>query len=337
MTYRDAVLQATMASERLHQELGTEARISAGSGRVDIFDVIQERDIFLLFRQLEGLLGAFLPAMNDPGILVTTQRPLFIQRFTAAHELGHAVLQHGLELDDAAMLTRTPFGQQSYDLKEMGADTFAAMFLMPDWLIKAQAVRHHWDSASSIRDPRTIYQLALRLGVSFEALIRTLAAHNIISWAEAKHLQTTTLKTIKQQLLPQDAWRQMPDWRGNVWVLTESDQGASVLAEPNDVFLVSIHEKSSAGYLWDRTALESAGFQVLTDARVAESPMDTVGEGVLRRIAVRSGSAEMIDVSMPLARPWNAADRVGSYDLSFNVRGREIGLPQTFREVSLAA
>src|SRR6185437_4163878 len=109
MTYRDAVLEATLEAERLHRDLKTEDKALAGSGRVDIFDVIQERDIFLLFRQLEGLLGAFLPAMEDPGILVTTQRPLAIQRFTAAHELGHSVLNHGLELDDASMLSRTPF------------------------------------------------------------------------------------------------------------------------------------------------------------------------------------------------------------------------------------
>jgi hypothetical protein len=36
---------------------------------------------------LDKLLGAYVPA-EEPGILITTKRPLSIQRFTAAHELG---------------------------------------------------------------------------------------------------------------------------------------------------------------------------------------------------------------------------------------------------------
>ena len=45
--------------------------------------------ITVLFRPLEGLLGAYVPTPNSAGMLVTTQRDHHVQRFTAAHELGH--------------------------------------------------------------------------------------------------------------------------------------------------------------------------------------------------------------------------------------------------------
>ena len=59
----------------------------------------------LLLRPLKGLLGAYLPH-PIPGVLVTTERPLSIQRFTAAHEVGHFRLEHLPSLDDESILRR---------------------------------------------------------------------------------------------------------------------------------------------------------------------------------------------------------------------------------------
>src|SRR5262249_61495232 len=67
-----------------------------------------DRDIYVMFRPLKNLLGAYF-SDPDTGVLVTTKRPLPVQRFTAAHELGHAVLGHEASLDDAEVLERPIF------------------------------------------------------------------------------------------------------------------------------------------------------------------------------------------------------------------------------------
>ena len=85
-------------------------RSSSRGGNVDVFGAIHAIDLPLLLRPLQGLLGAYLrdPA---PGVLVTTQRPMSIQRFTAAHELGHFSLRHDPSLDDESILRRMPIGR----------------------------------------------------------------------------------------------------------------------------------------------------------------------------------------------------------------------------------
>lgn len=80
-----------MAAGRLHRTLETRALIESRAGAVDVFVAIASLDLPLLLRPLHGLLGAFL---NEPipGVLITTERSMSIQRFTAAHELGHLSL-----------------------------------------------------------------------------------------------------------------------------------------------------------------------------------------------------------------------------------------------------
>jgi hypothetical protein len=83
--YAGAVRNGSMAASRLHVQLGTQERMREQGGSVDVFEVTLGLKLPLLLRPLDGLLGAYIP---DPtGVLVTTERPLSIQRFTAAHDL----------------------------------------------------------------------------------------------------------------------------------------------------------------------------------------------------------------------------------------------------------
>ncbi len=116
--YPGAVRAGTMAAARLHQRLDLRQQIEARGGNVDVFAAVQSLDLPLLLRPLQGLLGAYL-SEPTPGVLITTQRPMSIQRFTAAHELGHLVLhRHG-----------DPKGKEV----EQQANEFAGAFLLPEW------------------------------------------------------------------------------------------------------------------------------------------------------------------------------------------------------------
>ena len=93
--------------------------------------------------------------------MVTTKRPLPVQRFTAAHELGHAELGHEASLDDAGGAGAADFrlGHGS-DPREDQANAFATELLTPQWLIvhhmkrqggggKASTTRHRLPARAS--------------------------------------------------------------------------------------------------------------------------------------------------------------------------------------------
>jgi hypothetical protein len=82
--YADAVRAGTMAASRLQRRLALRDEVESRGGNIDIFRVFQTVDLPLLIRPLDGLLGAYL-SYPEHGVLVTTERPMSIQRWTAAH------------------------------------------------------------------------------------------------------------------------------------------------------------------------------------------------------------------------------------------------------------
>src|SRR5580704_7944833 len=117
--YASAVRAGTLAAARLHQRLDLRPQIESRGGNVDVFGAIHTVGLPLILRPLDKLLGAYL-SDPEPGVLVTTQRPMSIQRFTAAHELGHFSLRHQPSLDDESILRRTPMlGQPADDFQEV--------------------------------------------------------------------------------------------------------------------------------------------------------------------------------------------------------------------------
>src|SRR5436309_1782066 len=118
---RSALLNAAQAADRLHLEYDTRARADAGESRIDVFAMLVQQDIPTMFQKLDKLLGAFLDEGGSRGVIVTTQRQLPVQRFTAAHELGHAVLGHQPSADPEDILARSPFVDHEdgrYDMQE---------------------------------------------------------------------------------------------------------------------------------------------------------------------------------------------------------------------------
>jgi hypothetical protein len=174
--YATAVRNGSMAAARLHLQLSTKEKMEAHGGSIDVFGASLAISLPLLLRPLKGLLGAFLPE-PVPGVLVTTERPLSIQRITAAHELGHFRLDHLPSLDDESILRRMAMpnaaGMFGHNMQEVEADAFAVAFLMPRWLIEWHCRRQGW-LARDLLAPLNVYQLSLRLGTSYEATTWTL-------------------------------------------------------------------------------------------------------------------------------------------------------------------
>lgn len=147
---RAAILNAAQAADRLHLEYGTRARADAGEGRIDVFDMLDKQDIPTMFQKLDKLLGAFLDEDGSRGVIVTTQRQLPVQRYTAAHELGHAVLGHQPSADPEDILARSPYVDREdgrYDVQEIQANVFASHLLIPRWLLVKHMQRQGWSAA----------------------------------------------------------------------------------------------------------------------------------------------------------------------------------------------
>lgn len=325
------MLEGVLEASRLHDSLKSENLIELLGGRVDVFAAILSQGSELLFRHLDGYLGLYLPKPR-PGILVTTERSLAIQRYTGAHELGHFILGHRGSIDDDEMLHRSPFSQQ-YDPTEVAADTFAAAFLIPRFLVEHHASRQGW-TATHLADPFNVYQLSLRLGVSYTATCRTILQHQIITPQVANALLAVQPKAMKQQLLGK---KTLSNWRPNVWVLTERDQGAAIYGEPDDLFIVRLKEHTGSGYLWDVKQVEAAGFVLMTDERQLFTEDGEVGGAVDRILTARSDGASIGNVDLREKRPWDAADVFGHLTFAYDLRGREHGLPRAARERLLAA
>ena len=317
--YQSAVRAGTLAAARLHQELDLRRHIEAAGGNVDIFAVIHALDIPLLVRPLKGLLGAYL---NDPspGILVTTERPMSIQRFTAAHELGHVRQQHQPSLDDEEnILRRAPSqGGAGSDLQEVEADSFAAEFMMPRWLIAWHMARHGW-TVTHLKQPDIVYQLSLRIGASYEATSRTLARNGLIQSAEVTRLRDTEPRTMKISLL--GTYRPQ-NYHGDVWLLTERDAGTKIDGSHNDLFVLRLEEHSGGGYVWDIDQLKSSGFAIVRDDLQAIDA-EGIGGSTIRRVTAAPPETFRGRLTINERRPWNPDSPHATLTVDMDMTGPE--------------
>ncbi|MDX1158761.1 ImmA/IrrE family metallo-endopeptidase [Sinorhizobium medicae] len=332
--YAGAVRAGAMAAARIHRDMALKETIEARGGNVDVFKAIHQLDVPLLLRPLKGLLGAFLNEPS-PGILVTTERPMSIQRFTAAHELGHYIMKHEPSLDDESMLRRMPINAQpASDLQEVEADAFATAFMLPAWLLGWHMMRQGW-TVENFRRPSTVYQLALRLGASYEATCWTLVRNNLIDRKLARELLLTKPRQLKAGLLKP---YEPENYRGDVWLLTERDADTRIDGSRNDHFVLRLKEHSGGGYLWDMDQLNASGFAIVREELEAVDG-DGVGGPVVRRVTAQPTSSYRGTMALDERRPWDPDDApLTSLEVEFDLTGpEEEGLSRAERRDLLEA
>ncbi len=233
--YRKAILQATLAADRLHKDFDTKAHIEKGDSRINVFDMFVKLDIPVVFRPLASLLGAYLDDPS-PGVLVTTKRPLSIQRFTAGHELGHAVLKHRPSLDNEDAIFRAiPASTTKHEEQEIQANAFASQLLMPRWLVAQHMTRQSWTN-DDVKKPDVIYQLSLRLGTSYSAMCYSLLTNKIIRRSTYENVVEISPKAIKKTLV---APYEPANWYGDMWIITERDDGMFLQGSRSDLVVLS--------------------------------------------------------------------------------------------------
>ncbi|MGC4004074.1 MAG: ImmA/IrrE family metallo-endopeptidase [Pirellulales bacterium] len=336
MAIRDDILNAVYEANRLHKEFDTEARAKSGEGRIDVFGMLVEKDIPVMFRPLRNLLGAYI---KDPsqGVMVTTQRQLPVQRFTAAHELGHAALGHDASLDEEEILTRALFDRgAAFDSREIQANAFATALLTPQWLIVEHMKRQGWNR-DNLTDPVIVYQLSLRMGTSYQATCYALLdCKGIDRRACDKLLESGRKKSAMKQAL---AKPYIPhNWYGDVWIVTERDNGMVLEGSHSDLVVIKVQEHASSGYVWQFGELAKAGLAIRNDGHASQEG-EHIGGIVFRTVIAEADGYGSSHVSLREVRPWQTnGTPLHSMELDVNLSGPvEAGLLYIQRQELLEA
>ncbi|QNP50005.1 ImmA/IrrE family metallo-endopeptidase [Diaphorobacter aerolatus] len=166
MIARGTALKVARLAAEVLASPHTRARLADGYTRIDPIAIAEDEGIDVMVRPLDKLLGAFLRE-DSVGILLNYLRPAGMFHMTCAHELGHFFLGHGTNTDE-----QLDYGSDANEV-ELEADQFAYSLMAPLALVVKvlKAQRWNWES---VRDPATIYQLSLRLGLSYTAMVWSL-------------------------------------------------------------------------------------------------------------------------------------------------------------------
>ena len=227
-------LAAASSASRLLSEAGVDQ-----TRQVDVFGLIESLGLWLAFFPLDGLLGAYLPE-GTGGILITTERSTPIQRYTAAHELGHWRLDGG---HDAALDTESDVLGRTTLERETLAQVFAGALLMPPPLVHSILSRRNATSLG----PLDVYTVARESGVSYEAAARQLHHLDRITQYELRELLKVKPLKVKQSI---GAGRRPVVGVADVWPVDMAWHGQQLNVRTDDEIIISLPEDRSTGYRW---------------------------------------------------------------------------------------
>ena len=289
--HQRATRQGIRAAQQEHQRLGTDLH-----GRVAIFETIEEERIWLMFRRLHNLYGAYKRQDGAAGIIINAQHPLTLQRFTAAHEYGHHVLGHLASADDVNRIER-----RSQDLQEVAAQAFAGEFLMPLQLVNYVLRTMGLKGKSLPLTSRQVYEVALELGVSYGAAVTQLVGQHIVTVPAGQKLRKQSplaLKTMLGGAKPLNPW-------ADVWLLDEAQEGRELLPRLQDEIHVMLEENPSTGFVWTLAEVPSTALALVDDVfEEADEDEDVVGSAGRRHLRFRVASAGDARLRLEKKRPW---------------------------------
>lgn len=303
MNRRRLQQEAVLAAEYVLADLDHEP-----GGRIPVFELIEDRGIWLSFQPLDQLLGVYQRVGDVAGIAINAARPITLQRFTAAHELGHHELGHRSHLDDSRSIEAA-----TTDPNELQAQTFAASLLMSELSVEAQLEHRGHDPDRPQLTALDVYCLSVELGVSYQAAVTQLRNLDKISAATAQRVYKTKPLELKQQLL---GGRRPDNVRASVWRLTPADNRRRIAIDVGDELAIGLPEMRSAGYEW---ALHRSSGLTLVDDRYEPAASATdpqlIGGVGMRGLTLRSHRPGHTILELRLVQPWEGGEFADTFAL----------------------
>lgn len=324
---RKAILRGIKSAKEAHASLGSADRIGKDSWLVDVFSVIDEFRLPLLFRPLKGLLGAFVPKPY-PGIIINSDRQRTLQRITAAHEFGHFFMEHKPSVDSVLigrMPTIEPDDHPELGFQEIEAEAFASEFLLPKWLLIFHLERQGY-TPQDLVNPHVVYQISLRVGASYKATVWALHSHSMLMLATALDLAKIQPKALKQEI-DQDHFLEN-SW-ANVWVLNSADDGTVIDANPDDLIYYSSKELVTSGYSLSTSEIKNA--EIISDHYSKIANPNQIGANPERELVISNLGISGTINTFQMRKFAPSAERHSELCVDFVGYGSEFGLPKNAR------
>lgn len=266
----DALMAAARRATEVLEEFEAKKRIEAGYTRIDAEHIASASDVIVMYRKFELLLGGFLLEDGIPGIIVNWDRPRGLVHMTCAHELGHFALGHESTSDTTVDVPKNAA------LVERTANQFAYALLAPSWLVAQTMRRQHW-GRDSLRNPSVVYQMSLRLGMSYKAMVWSLNRLGHLTNSEALSIADIQPIVLKRDILGGTAPN---DSRSDVWMLTDADRDRVLEPGLGDHMVFDLPNHVGSGRLWTVDEAQGEGFSLKPFVRDARSVPPRRGEQI---------------------------------------------------------
>jgi Zn-dependent peptidase ImmA (M78 family) len=349
----DALMTAARKATEVLDEFEARKRIDAGYTRIDAEQIASASDVVVLYRKFELLLGGFLVEDGTPGIIVNWDRPRGLVHMTCAHELGHYALGHESTSDMTVDISKHA------TLVERTANQFAYALLAPSWLVSQTMRRQRW-GRDSLRNPSVVYQMSLRLGMSYKAMVWSLVRLGYLTVNDALGIDAVQPISLKSALLGGAAPNNS---RSDVWMLTEADRDRVLEPGLGDQLVFDLPNHTGAGRLWSVDEAKSEGFMLkpfVRDARsvpvrrdadlivggdgsklryelMASQGLPSTGEDAVDGEGVPALGSRKRTISLYERAPWQPEQTfIGQLNLFAEFERLEDGLPQSEVERRLA-
>jgi Zn-dependent peptidase ImmA (M78 family) len=257
-----ALASASMQATRLHRDLNLDV-----TQQVDVFGIAQTLGLWLMAQPLDHLYGFYLRTDEAAGIVVNSQHPESLQRFTVAHEIGHHVLGHQHTTDDIDDLAS--FGGRK--LEEAQAQAFAASLLLPLPLINR--VLRNLPQEHPLT-PGDVYLFSRQTGVSYTAAVWQLKNLKKLTPQSARQFAKLGAAAAKSELRGR-SWTS--NARADVWVLGPGQAGLDLACRVGDEVHVRLPENLSTGHAWHIDEPPASSFM---SAEEAPSPLAWISDTI---------------------------------------------------------
>jgi hypothetical protein len=159
------------------------------------------------------------------------------------------------------------------------------------------------------------------MGSSYTATCYALGECKAIDNGTRERLLKTTRKSIKQSLVKS---YEPDNWYGDVWLVTERDNGMILDGSRSDLVVLKLSEHASSGYIWQFGELADAGLEIVDDGRASSTDNRHIGGMVFRTVIAESHNEDGAsgNVRLQEVRPWQTEGRpLQSLDLNVELSG----------------
>ena len=294
--FEQARRNGARAAQKEHERLKTPM-----DRPVDVFEIIEKAGVWLMFQPMRDVFGSYQRQGDAAGIIINSNHPSSLQRFTAAHEYGHHVLGHEASIDDQGNINS--FGSR-LAIQEVAAQAFAADFLIPLQLVNRVLRNLGIGIQPKQLTSAEVYRISLEVGASYTAAVTQLERLGKINRSTSQRLRKERPLQIKEAL----AGERPHESRADVWILGQEETGRQLQVRVEDEIHVFLEATPSGGYLWilERPLADGGdeGVELLRDVLEQAAEDNLYGSKGLQHLVFRVAEPGTHSVVLAKRRPW---------------------------------